>query len=340
MERLNYTPDELREAFRYLREQGGQHLFQMHAANWRTKFTIFMDAMMKNQEALRLIVRLFDGHTRVSAKEWYKAAADRRTPPLPSDRYERLALVWQLISKAMPKSNPDGFDKNEKIDLPYVLVNSDIEGGSMGERLIEFRLRYIEPFVHELNAAGEDLLAAIPLGASSVDLWDAALAAFAKPAVAPAPGPGALARAIAEEEAAARAKAEGREPPPPAAQEGASLEGAGEAPREEAAPAPKRKAAAKGKAAPKAKATPESKAASKAKAAPKAAKAPAKKKAKGVPAKEVEAPAKAAAPAPVAPAPKPVKAPAPQPADDERDTSRIRDMARKAKEKAARARRT
>lgn len=178
MERLNYTPDEIREAFRYARERCG-HLAASHAGNWRRKFTQFEEAFTKNQEALKLLARLFDGHRTASGSKWYRAAADRAAPPLPTDRYERLALVWKLITMAVQKANPDGFDAREKIDLPYVLVNSDLPGGSLGEKFEELRVRMIVPFCEELERFAAAIERSLPEGAASVDLWDAALAAFA-----------------------------------------------------------------------------------------------------------------------------------------------------------------
>jgi hypothetical protein len=191
MERLNYAPDELRGAMRYAREQSG-HLASSHAGNWRRKFTQFVDAFTLNQECLKLLVRLFEGHQQVSGLKWYRAAADRKAPPLPADRYGRLALVWQLVARAMQKSNPDGFDSREKIDLPYVLVNSDLPGGSLGEKFEEFRQRFLEPFAIEIDAFATAVEDALPAGpGKEVDFWDAALAAFeakSKPS-SPSPSP-------------------------------------------------------------------------------------------------------------------------------------------------------
>jgi hypothetical protein len=183
MERLNYTPTELREAFRYLREQAG-HLANTHAGNFRTKYIQFVDAVTKNQEALRLFVRILDGHQTADAVAWYKSAADRKAPPLPADRYERLAIVWKLVALAVKGSNPDGFDKGAKVDLKYVMVNSDLPGGGVGEKYESFRQAYLIPFAEELDRFATDVEAALPEDdKASIDFWDATLAAFeAKPA--------------------------------------------------------------------------------------------------------------------------------------------------------------
>ncbi len=200
MERLNYSPDEVREAFRYVREQAGR-VASTHAGNWRTKYTQFVEAVTRNQEALKLLARLFDGHQTVSGHAWYKKAADRQAPPWPADRYDRLALGWQLVALAVQTRNPDGFDAREKVDLPYVLVNSDLPGGGLSEKYEAFRVAYLVRFAEELDRLGEAIERRIPPGAASIDLWDTALAAFAD-----------------------------KEPPP-----------AGQAPAAEAAPAKKKK---------------------------------------------------------------------------------------------------
>lgn len=198
MERLNYSPDEIREAFRYVHEKG-IHIAQTHAANWRTKYTQFVEAVLRNQEALKLLARLFDGHQTVSGSAWYKAAADRKAPPWPADRYERLALGWKLVTLAVQKVNPDGFDAREKVDLPYVLVNSDLPGAGLSEKYESFRVGYIIPFVEELERLGAAIERRFPPGAKELDLWDAAIAAFAaKDEDAPAPAPAAPEPAASE----------------------------------------------------------------------------------------------------------------------------------------------
>src|SRR5205814_8909235 len=100
MERFNYGVDEVREALRYIREQCG-HLAQSHAGNWRRKFTQFTEAVRMNQEALKLMSRLWDGHQTASGSKWFKAAADRAAPPMPADRYEGLSLVWKLVTMSV-----------------------------------------------------------------------------------------------------------------------------------------------------------------------------------------------------------------------------------------------
>lgn len=204
MERMNYTPDEIREALRYLAEQCG-HLARSHAGNWRRTFTVFIDGM-KNQEALKLFTRLLEGHQTANGGKWYRAAADRKAPPLPGDRYERCALVWKLVTMAMQKINPDGFDAREKIDLPYVLVNSDIPGGSLGEKFENWRLGWLEPFCNELGHVSEAILKALP-ASGQVDFWDASLAALTGTA-APVPAAVAVATASPAEPAEKAEKAE------------------------------------------------------------------------------------------------------------------------------------
>lgn len=175
MERLNYTPTEIREAFRFANEQA-QVLLGSHAGNWRRTFTRFVAAMTQRQEALKLLMRLLDGHTQLDAKKWYKEASDRNPPPLPKDRYGKLALVWKLLPPAVERPGAD-HDIKAGVDLPYVMAYA-FPGESLGEKFEHFRVGYIAPFVEELAAWGERIANGLPKKAETVDLWDAALAAL------------------------------------------------------------------------------------------------------------------------------------------------------------------
>ena len=60
MERLNYDPGELRDAFGWLHRETGR-LTQSHAANWRRMFTYYTESVRAHYEPLRLLVRMLDG---------------------------------------------------------------------------------------------------------------------------------------------------------------------------------------------------------------------------------------------------------------------------------------
>jgi hypothetical protein len=175
MERLNYSPAEIREAFRFAGEQA-KLLVEANSGNFRRNFTRFVAAMTARQEALKLLVRLLDGHRELDAKKWYAEAAERRPPPLPKDRYGRLALVWKLLPPAVERPGPDQ-DVKVGVDVPYVMAYA-FPGESLGEKFEAFRAGYLAPFAEELAAWGEAILAKIPKKAESVDLWDVALAAL------------------------------------------------------------------------------------------------------------------------------------------------------------------
>lgn len=190
MERLNYAPEEVREALRYAAQQG-DYLLRANAANWRRNFKQFVDAMTQQQEALRLLARILEGHTRIDGKKWYAQAANKQPPPLPEDRYGRLALVWKLLVLVTAKTGAD-FSVEAAVDLPYV-ISYAFPGYSLGEKFEEFRLRYLEPFVVELRALADAVVAKLPPGGEKVDLWDAALAALTGEGEGPPPaaaGPG------------------------------------------------------------------------------------------------------------------------------------------------------
>jgi hypothetical protein len=175
MERLKYSPDELREAFRYASEQA-DFLLRSHAGNWRRAYTQFVEAMTLREEALKLLTRILDGHAGIDGRKWFEEAGQGRPPALPADRYGRLALGWKLVSLPVQKPGPD-FDVGAQVDLSYVLSHG-FAGGSLGEKYESFRLGYLVPFVEALRAFGEAIVAKLPEGGGPVDLWDAALAAF------------------------------------------------------------------------------------------------------------------------------------------------------------------
>jgi hypothetical protein len=131
---------------------------------------------MQRQEALKLLVRLLEGHRDLDGKRWYREAVEKSPPPLPADRYGKLALGWKLLPLPVEKPGEDQ-DIKVGVDLPYVLSHA-FKGESLGERFENFRLGYIEPFTIELRAWGEAITAKLPEKAQSVDLWDAALAAL------------------------------------------------------------------------------------------------------------------------------------------------------------------
>ncbi len=176
MERLSYEPGEIREAFRYAGEQA-EFLLQSNASNWRRMYAQFVEAMTLREEALRLLVRLLDGHRGADVKQWFRDAAAGSPPALPEDRYGRLALVWKILAASIQKPGPD-FDVGPGVDLPYVLANG-FAGGSLGEKYEAYRQGFIVPFVDALRAWGDAIVARLPADpAARVDLWDAAVAAL------------------------------------------------------------------------------------------------------------------------------------------------------------------
>jgi hypothetical protein len=174
MERLNYSPNEIREAFRYANEQS-QALVRSHIGNYRRAFSQFVEAMTLRQESLKLLTRILDGHRDLDGKKWYKEASDGKPPALPGDRYGKLALVWKLIPLPVEKPGAD-FDVKAGVDLKYVMAHA-FPGESLGEKFEHFRVGYLEPFATELTAWGEAIVAKLP-ASGELDLWDAALAAL------------------------------------------------------------------------------------------------------------------------------------------------------------------
>ena len=55
-----------------------------------------------------------------------------------------LGEFWRLIWMERELSR-------EKVDLPYVLVNSDLEGGGLSQKYESLRVGYIVPFCEELD---------------------------------------------------------------------------------------------------------------------------------------------------------------------------------------------
>jgi hypothetical protein len=174
MERLKYAPAEIRDAFKFANEQG-KFLAAAHMGNWRRVFTQYVESWTLRSEALKLLARLLDGHRELDGKRWYREAADRKPPPLPADRYGKLAMVWKLLPIAVERPGADQ-DIKSGVDLSYVMSYA-FPGGSLGEKFEHFRAGYLEPFVNEVAAWGEAIVSKLP-EKGDVDLWDAAVAAL------------------------------------------------------------------------------------------------------------------------------------------------------------------
>ena len=75
-----YEPAEVRNAGVYLDEQLAL-LEQSHAANWRRKFTHFVNEMTLRFESLKLLTVLLGGNRNVDTGAWFKKACDGAPPP-------------------------------------------------------------------------------------------------------------------------------------------------------------------------------------------------------------------------------------------------------------------
>ncbi|GIW72965.1 MAG: hypothetical protein KatS3mg102_2507 [Planctomycetota bacterium] len=174
MERLIYEPAEVRHALAWLRQQADL-LRNAHAANWRRTFSAFVAALRDHYEALRLLVRLLEGHRGVRADRWFAEAAAGQPPPPPAEGYALLALVWQQLAAAVARPG-EGFATRTQIDFPFVLSNA-FAGGSLGERFEAWRESYLGPFAALMDELCDRIEKALPAG-GTFDLWDLAVAAL------------------------------------------------------------------------------------------------------------------------------------------------------------------
>ena len=182
MERLNYDGAELRDAFGWLATET-QRLRGAHAANWRRLFTQYTEGVRSHYEALRLLVRMLDGHA-VDAVAWFRRAGEGNAPPPPDEGYPHVALVWKQLCAAVQKPG-EGFLTAAHVDFPYVLSMA-FPGESLGERFHNWKTAFLDPYVTLMGRVCEQVLAQAPAGDETVDLWDLAM-----PILQALPGPAA-----------------------------------------------------------------------------------------------------------------------------------------------------